>query len=193
MAETIATITVENNITFKRLEDGRTEICLVTDKSFGRRQYTLRDDLKGAGDRLTVKVNKYRKARSLNSNAYFWQLCGRLAEKLSRTKEEIYWEYIREMGIYRTAEISEDAAETIIHIWKTHGLGWIAEKLDEEKHKGFVLINFYYGSSVYNTKQMSRLIDAVVEDCKEQGIETLPPEELKGMIEAWKPRRAATV
>ena len=43
MADTIATITVENNVSFKRLEDGRTEICLVTDKAFGRNQYTLRD------------------------------------------------------------------------------------------------------------------------------------------------------
>lgn len=44
----------------------------------------------------------------------------------------------------------------------------------------------YYGSSTYDTKQMARLIDLVVEDCKQQGIETLPPEELERMALEWR-------
>ena len=70
-------------------------------------------------------------------------------------------------------------------MWQTHGLGWLAERLDHGSTEGFVLVNFYYGSSAYNTKQMSRLIDAAVNDCKEQGIETLPPEEIKAMVNAY--------
>ena len=186
MADSLATITVENNVTFKRLENGRTEIAFIADKSFGRGQYALRDSLNAAGDRLTVKVSKYREHRSLDANAYFWTLVGKLAEALDKSKEDIYWEYVRHFGIYRTVEISEKAADTMIHMWKLHGLGWLAEKLDEGDHEGFVLINFYYGSSCYNGKQMSRLINAAVEDCKEQGIETMTPEEIKGMLEAWK-------
>lgn len=77
----------------------------------------------------------------------------------------------------------------MIYMWQSHGLGWIAEKLDEGQHKGFVLINFYYGSSSYNTKQMARLIDAVVEDCKEQGIETMSPAELEELKGMWKGER----
>lgn len=185
MADGLATITVENNVTFKRLEDGRTEICLIADKSFGRNQYALRDSLNTAGDKLTLKLSKYRKHRSLDANAYFWQLVSKLAEELDSTKEEIYREYIRHYGISKPVEISEKAVDTMIYMWQTHGLGWFAEKLDHGSTEGFVLVNFYYGSSAYNTKQMSRLIDAAVNDCKEQGIETLPPEEIKAMVNAY--------
>ena len=73
MADGLATITVENNVTFKRLEDGRTEICLIADKSFGRNQYALRDSLNTAGDKLTLKLSKYRKHRSLDANARVYQ------------------------------------------------------------------------------------------------------------------------
>jgi hypothetical protein len=47
------------------------------------------------------------------------------------------------------------------------------------------VIRAYYGSSTYNTKQMSRLIDAIVEDCKEMDIETLTPRELDAMKSRW--------
>ena len=38
------------------------------------------------------------------------------------------------------------------------------------------------GSSQYNTREMSRLIDGLVSECKECGIETLTPEELERMM-----------
>lgn len=45
-------------------------------------------------------------------------------------------------------------------------------------------VNFYRikGSSQYNTREMSRLIDGLVSECKECGIETLTPEELERMM-----------
>lgn len=43
----------------------------------------------------------------------------------------------------------------------------------------------YNGSSSYNTKQMTRLIDSVIQDCKEQQIETMTPEELKSLLARW--------
>lgn len=185
----LATLKAENRIQFKTLDDGKTEVSFVVNKLSMQNRNSIKAALEEAGDTLTVKVSKYRKKRSLNANAYFWTLVGELAEKLNRTKEEIYWEYIKDIGVYRSVEISENAVETMIYMWQSHGLGWIAEKLDEGQHKGFVLINFYYGSSSYNTKQMSRLIDAVVNDCKEQGIETLTPAELEEMKRAWDSER----
>lgn len=48
-----------------------------------------------------------------------------------------------------------------------------------------LVIRAYYGSSQYSTKQMSRLLDSIVQDCKDLGIETLPPEKLAAMKEEW--------
>lgn len=65
-----------------------------------------------------------------------------------------------------------------------HGLGWIAEPF-ERQIPGCTNVNVYYGSSTYDTAQMSRLIDLVVFDCKENGIETMTPEDLARLKGAW--------
>ena len=189
MSDKLATLKAKNSISFKALESGETEVSFVVDKLNYGEKTRIRAALEGAGDTLTIAVSKYRKRRSLSANAYFWELIGRLSEKLNISKEETYWEYIKHMGIYRSAEVDNKAVDTIIKMWKSHGLGWIAEKTDDGEREGFSLINLYYGSSSYNTKQMSRLIDSVVNDCKEQGIETLPPEQLECMKREWKSER----
>ena len=62
----------------------------------------------------------------------------------------------------------------------------MCEQLDYAENGENVTIRCYYGSSVYNTKQMARLIDDVVSDCKEMGIETKPPEEIDRLVSLWK-------
>lgn len=53
------------------------------------------------------------------------------------------------------------------------------------KLKGCNNLILYYGSSTYNTEQMSRLIDNIVQDCKAVGIETMTPAELAALKDAW--------
>lgn len=132
----------------------------------------------------TLNLKEYREKRSHSANAYFWVLCGKLAEKLNTTDIEIYRTYIMQMSIFKSFEISDDAADTFITAWGMNGKGWIAEKIDKG-HEGFTLIHAHYGSSVYNTKQMARLIDLIVEDCKEQGIETMTPSEIEALKSRW--------
>ena len=189
MSDKLATLKAKNSISFKALESGETEVSFVVDKLNYGEKTRIRASLEEAGDTLTIAVSKYRKRRSLSANAYFWELIGRLSKKLNISKEETYWEYIKHTGIYQSVEVNNKAVDTIIKMWKSHGLGWIAEKTDDGEREGFSLINLYYGSSSYNTKQMSRLIDSVVNDCKEQGIETLPPEQLECMKREWKSER----
>lgn len=142
-------------------------------------------DLKDC-EKLSFKISKYREKRSLNANNYAWQLITRLAENQGITKEEVYKNNIKEIGVCRQVEIDEKAVDTLIHSWGLHGLGWVAEKLDYGEHDGFILVNLYYGSSTYNTKQMSRLIDNIVQDCQAAGIETKTPEEIERLKSLWK-------
>ncbi len=191
MADRLATLNTKNSISFKSLDDGTTEVSFVMNRLSFREKAQIKAALEEAGDKLTLSVSKYRDKRSKAANAYFWELVGKLAEKLNLTKEEIYWEYIKHSGVYKTVEVNEKAADTIIKMWKSHGLGWIAEVLDKGEHEGYKLINLYYGSSSYKTKQMARLIDAVISDCKDQQIETLPPDQIEEMKRAWKNERFA--
>lgn len=150
---------------------------------------TLLKDLEEKKDKLTIEVKEYRKGRSLNANGYFWKLCGDLSKKLSNqvatSSVEIYRNYITQLNVYRDVEICDSAVDTLIHSWGLNGLGWIAEKIDTGGHEGFSIVRLYYGSSTFNTRQMSRLIDMVVTDCKEQGIEVMTPNELSLLKERW--------
>lgn len=136
-------------------------------------------------EKLSIKISKYREKRSLNANSYCWLLITQLAENQGVTKEEVYRRHIKEIGVCRQVEIDEKAADTLIHSWGLHGLGWFSEKLDYGEHDGFILINLYYGSSTYNTKQMSRLIDNIVQDCQAVGIETKTPDEIARLKSLW--------
>lgn len=122
------------------------------------------------------EIKKYRQKRSKNANAYMWELIGRLSQKMNKSSEALYRDYIKEFGIFRDVLIQPEAVETLKHVWNAYGLGWFCEDVDTVNN--MTTLRLYYGSSSYNSKQMSVLINAVVEDCKSVGIETMTPEEL---------------
>ena len=134
---------------------------------------------------LSIELKEWRKKRSLDANAYFWVLCSKLAEATDVPKTEIYKQAILDIGGNSESYCGQpEAVERLCHAWERQGIGWIAETF-ESKVDGCVNVMLYYGSSSYDTKQMSRLIENVVQDCKAVGIETMPPEELKRLIERW--------
>ena len=143
------------------------------------------DELKDC-DKLSIEIKPYRKKRSLDANSYMWVLCDKLAEKIGCTKLDVYRQHILNAGVSRQAIIDENAVDTLAHIWRMTGIGWLAERVDGAGDPGYVLVNLYYGSSTYNTKQMARLLDSVIEDCKEQGIQTETPDEIAKMKALWK-------
>lgn len=142
------------------------------------------EELKDSELRLIVK--KWRKKRSLDANAYFWVLLDKLAVSLKIPKDELYRGYIHNIGgNNETICVQNKAVDRLIDGWQHNGTGWVADTC-ESKIEGCINITLYYGSSTYDTEQMSRLIDAVVQDCKAVGIETMTPRELEQMLGAWK-------
>lgn len=123
---------------------------------------------------LTCRLCKFKKRRTLDANAYFWVLAHKLAAKMEIPVGEIYRSYVRDKDL-----------EALMQGWNSNGLGWIAEPF-ESKTEGCTNVILYSGSSTYDTAQMHRLIDLVVQDCKEQGIETMTPAELAMLIGGWK-------
>ena len=136
-------------------------------------------------NKLNIELKKYRKKRSLDANAYMWILISKIQEKLNIPKEEIYKDAIKNIGVYEVLPVKNEAVERFIEAWKHNGLGWICETT-KSKLDGFTNIIAYYGSSTYNTKEMSRLVDLIVQECKQLNIETMTPEELSRLKEDWK-------
>lgn len=133
----------------------------------------------------TAELKEQRKKRSLDANAYLWVLLDKLADVLRTTKDALYLKAVQDVGPYKKFTLTEDEAKTFRVVWERQGAGWPTELEDYAPDGDRLVIRAYYGSSTYNTKQMSRLIDWVIEECKEQGVETMTPEELARLKEDW--------
>ena len=146
----------------------------------------LSEFIQGDTKILTIQIGKNeeievkRKKRSKNANAYFWKLLQELCEEMNIDVIEEYRRRVKELGIFKQWEIDTENMATFEKLWTDRGISWFTEKVEEIGDKS--IINAYYGSSSYNSKQMSRLIDNLVQDCKEVGIQTLDEIELERLI-----------
>ena len=132
---------------------------------------------------LTVK--QVRGKRSLNANAYAWLLINRLALKLGIAANDIYREYIKNVGgNMEHAVVNEEAVRTLRRLWEGKGIGWQVEAAPTP-YAGYSDVFLYYGSSTFDTRSMSRLIELIVQDCREHEIETLEDIELQRLIDEW--------
>lgn len=138
-------------------------------------------------DRLyDLEVKEHRKKRSLDANAYAWVLINKIADALRITPKEIYRQAIQNVGgNYEILPVKEEAAEHFKQVWEAQGLGWPCVDMGKSKIDGYRNLRAYYGSSTYDTRQMSQLIDNLVQDCKALDIETLTPDKLALMMEDW--------
>lgn len=139
---------------------------------------------------LFSKVNDYirvewekRKKRSTTANSYLWVLCDKIANFIRSDKEEIYRDIIRRVGAWTDVEVVKEAVERVVTEWNSKGVGWLAEPF--ESSGGKVTVRLYYGSSCYDTGEMSRIIDEAVSECHTMGIETMPAEELASLLGEW--------
>ena len=142
-------------------------------------------------EKLSISIGRFRKKRSNDANAYFWVLCGKLAAKTKQNKVDIYRELIRDIGDnYEIVPIRNIAVDKFITNWAKDSngrprLGWICDILGDSKFEGYTNVCAYYGSSTYDSKQMSDLIDLIIAECKEQGIQTMTPDQIAELKSRW--------
>ncbi|MCH5213059.1 MAG: hypothetical protein J1G06_08585 [Oscillospiraceae bacterium] len=131
---------------------------------------------------ITIKERK--KPRSRNANAYAWVLIDKLAEFYGLEPEYIYKQALQNIGgVSVDISVLPKAVDDTIRVWESRGMGWQCERIGE--YDGGVDLKCIYGSSVFNTRQMSQLIDGIVNECKQVGIETMTPDELARLKAAW--------
>lgn len=142
------------------------------------------DEMRGL-EKLSIEVKPFRARRSLDANAYAWVLMGKLASVLRKPKLEIYREYIREIGDnHEVVCIKNEAVDKFCRGWSHNGIGWVTDTFPS-KIEGCTNVSLYYGSSTYDTAQMSRLIDLIIFDCKDNGIPTETPDEIARLKSMW--------
>ena len=80
--------------------------------------------------------------------------------------------------------VQNKAVERLREGWQKNGLGWQTD-ITPSKLPGCTNVILYYGSSVYDTKQMTQLIDSLIQDAEALGIPTISDAEAKRMLGNW--------
>ena len=139
-------------------------------------------------DKLDIDIKKYRKKRTLDANAYCWVLCDKIAKELSNdgaitTKEDIYKDAIKNIGTFEPMIVEEKAFDNFKRIWEKQGLGFLTQEITRKDK--CVKVHCYYGSSTYDTKEMSLLIELLVEEAKQLNIEVKTEQEIESLLSTW--------
>lgn len=125
------------------------------------------DGIMNLPEEVDITIKNISKKRSKNANDYFWEIVGQIADKLRASKEEIYFEMLKKYGQSITVTVKEGVE------LDRAGIKYY-ERIQDGLKNGvkFVAYRVFIGSSQYNTKEMSILIDGTVQEAKELGIQT---------------------
>lgn len=129
----------------------------------------------------TALLTEKRKKRSRDANAYAWALMEEIAAKIGSCKDEVYLQMLERYGVFTHIIVKPQAVDMLMREYR------LCRSLGEVTVNGQtgVQIQAYFGSSQYDTKQMSRLIDGIIYEARELGIETATPEEVALMKSRW--------
>lgn len=127
----------------------------------------------------TFEVKPYHPKRSLNANAFCWHLCNEMANVLRTSKDEVYQEMLKRYGQSRVISVlSEIDISRFVKYSEEIGKGHV-------EGKEFTHYRCFIGSSEYDSREMAILIDGIVDEAKELGIDTLPTTAVERMKALW--------
>ena len=125
------------------------------------------------------KIEEHKEKRSLNANAYAWVLITKISNVLRASKEEIYFLMLKRYGVSEVVSILSNIDVTgYFKYYEEFGKSVL-------NNKEFTHYKIFKGSSEYNTKEMSILIDGIVSEAKTLDIETMTPDQLAILKSSW--------
>ena len=165
---------------FSLNRDGSQNVTVTVSGDFG----DTYDELKDVP--VEVEIKKAQKHRSMEANRYAWVLIDQIAAKKHLKKSEVYRNAILDIGgVSRPGMARTEDLQIIRREWEKLGLGNQVEVVDEEEETGWCSIRLYFGSSTYDSCQMSQLLDSLIQDAEALGIPTITPKEEERMLGKW--------
>ena len=153
--------------------------------------FTTREDPREMFDEMNenpvrIDIKKASKHRSLSANAYAWVLIDKIAEKTGISVTEVYRNAIREIGgVSDLYGVKEEAYEAFKRLWIGDHLGRQVEIIPGSSKPGWLNVKAWKGSSDFDSKQMARLIDSLIQDAENIGIPTVIDAEAERMLSQW--------
>lgn len=133
------------------------------------------------GKDLDVDFSQHYDRRAMNANRLLWACLGDIAMATGRDKWTEYLELLKDHGKFTYILVKPQAVEMMQKVWRE------SEVIGELDHKGEKAVQMlcYFGSSTYNQKEFSVLLDAVVEKMKDLGLDLPPTERMQKALEEW--------
>lgn len=160
--------------------------------SFETRDFRETDKFTAFGDKdLQAIIEPVKVRRSLNANAYSWVLTEKLANAMRIDKEECHRMMLARYG--QTAEDKEGhpivfSAYIGIPEREIMRAGIYVAPLSQHSfigEKEFVHYRVLKGSKELNSHEFSIYLDGLIQECKDLGIEVLPPSEIRRMKQLY--------
>ncbi len=131
---------------------------------------------------LMIQAKVHRNKRSLDSNAYAWVLMQKIAEATGLDKWDVYLNCLQRYSrAFTHVIVKPNAIDRLKELYR------VCIDLGEVTVNGKTghQLQVYFGSSTFDTKEMSVFIDGIVSECRDLEIELLPPSEIERMKEEW--------
>ena len=129
------------------------------------------------GKDINVDIKVWKPKRSGAANRYMWVLVDRIAHTLHLTKNEVYREAIKEIGgVSEVLRMLDGAVDKFESVWEKQGIGWQVEKVPIGD--GTTNVIAYYGSSTFDRDQMTQLIENLIFEAENLGIDTDTPDKV---------------
>ena len=138
--------------------------------------YLLEQD----SDRL-FDLSEHKQKRSLNANALLWHCLGEIANALNTDKWEVYLQMLKRYGKYTYICVKPNVVDSVKKQWRE------CEVLGDIEINGQKAIQMlcYFGSSTYDSKEFSILLNGVISEMEEMGLATPESEEIERIMEQW--------
>ena len=180
---------LSNNVRFT--EEGKAVITFELNERMAALEMV--DEMYGK-EKLSVKVGSYQEKRSLNANSYYWTLVGKLSKAMKVSRPFCHNFLLRRYGVYEDFDgqvaysvilDTDDAARKVdesetYHVKPT---SQVREGKDGQMYRTYILLK---GSHCYTKEEFTALLEGLIDECRNVGIETATPEELARMMSLYK-------
>ena len=138
------------------------------------------EELKDCG-KLSLEIKRYRRKRSLDANGLLWHCLDEIAKHIHTDKWSVYLKMLRRYGVFTYIVVKKSAVEKMMEQWRECE---IVGEIDINGESAVQLL-CYFGSSTYDTSEFSRLLDGVISEMKEMGIQTPTSKEMRRSLDEW--------
>ena len=149
--------------------------------SFEMLEGNIEESDKLIGKDLTIEAKQWREPRSAEANRLFWDCIGKIAKMKNEDKWKTYLDALKHYGKYTYVCVKPEVVDAVKEQWREcEEIGKL-----EINGKEAVQLICYFGSSTYNTQEFAQLMDGVIAEMKDGGLEVPASQELERAYEQW--------